>query len=182
MIDNLETEKLKNLETEKLKNLKTSVFLFLSFFVLSFFSSPVLSFAQSISSNELITHAKQYDGKSITYSGEAIGEVMPRGGFAWVNINDGGNAIGVWMNAALAKEINWTGTYKSRGDILEIDGIFHRACLEHGGDLDIHAQALRKISGGKIVNHKFNFLKAELIFILSGALFLIWILGLFRRK
>jgi len=143
---------------------------------------PSVCFAQTLSSTELIRNAKQYDGKLITYSGEAIGEVMPRGEFAWVNINDGDNAIGAWMNAALAKEINWTGTYKSRGDILEISGIFHRACLEHGGDLDIHAQTLRKIAGGKIINHKLDFLKVELILILSGALFLIWILSLFRRK
>lgn len=182
MKNNLETEELKNLGTEKLKNFKTTVFLFFSFLVLSFFSSPVLSVAQSISSSELINNAKQYDGKLITYSGEVIGDVMLRGEFAWVNINDGDNAVGVWMSAALAKEINFMGTYKSQGDILEITGTFHRVCLEHGGDLDIHAQALRKIGGGKIINHKLDFFKVKLIFILCGVLFLIWISSLFRRK
>jgi hypothetical protein len=171
-----------NLRTEKLKNLRTNTFLFFCSLVLSSFSSLVLLSAQSISSNELITHAKQYDGRLVTYSGEVIGDVMLRGEFAWVNINDGSNAIGVWANAALAKEINFTGAFKSRGDTLEITGIFHRACLEHGGDLDIHVQALRKIGGGKMINHKLDFFKVELILILCGALFLIWISILFKRK
>jgi len=140
------------------------------------------AFAQSLSSNELITHAKQYDGKLITYSGEVIGDIMRRGEFAWVNINDGNNAIGVWMDAGLTKEINFTGTYKSQGDTLEISGIFHRACPEHGGDLDIHAQKTRKLARGKMIAYKFDALKVELIFILLGALFLIWILSLFRHK
>ncbi|MDO8489298.1 MAG: DNA-binding protein [Candidatus Omnitrophota bacterium] len=150
------------------------------FFILAF--SLQVAFSQSLSSNELIMHAKQYDGKIITYSGEVIGDVMRRGEFAWVNINDGDNAVGIWIDTALTKEINFTGAYKSRGDTLEITGIFHRACLEHGGDLDIHAQTLHKIASGEIIKQKFNFNKAVLSFILFGVLFLIWILSLFRRK
>ena len=139
-------------------------------------------FAQGLGSSELINNAKDYDGKSVTYTGEVIGDVMLRGEFAWVNINDGDNALGVWMSASLAKEIKFTGNYKSRGDNLEIVGIFHRACLEHGGDLDIHAQALRKLGEGRVINQKFNSDKRNLSLILLGALFLIWILSLFRRK
>ncbi len=162
--------------------MKNNFKLFLIILLFVLILGPQAVFSQVLSSNELITRAKQYDGKLISYCGEVIGDVMKRGEFAWVNINDGDNAIGVWMNAALTKEINFTGTYKSRGDTLEITGIFHRACLEHGGDLDIHAQTLRKLAGGKFVNHKLDFLKVELILILSGALFLIWILTLFKRK
>ena len=142
----------------------------------------VVVFAQGLSSNELINNAKQYDGKLITYSGEAIGEVMLRGEFAWVNINDGQGALGVWMNAALAKEIKFTGNYKSRGDRLELVGEFHRACVEHGGDLDIHARSLFKIASGRIIKENLNFDKMQLSFILLGALFLIWILTLFKHK
>ena len=139
-------------------------------------------FAQSLSSSELINHAKEYDGKLVVYSGEVIGDVMLRGEFAWVNINDGQNAVGVWMSAALAKEINITGSHKSRGDLLEIVGVFHRACLEHGGDLDIHVRSLLKIANGRMVKENLNFDKVRLIFILFGALSLIWILTLFKHK
>ncbi|MDP2927628.1 MAG: DNA-binding protein [Candidatus Omnitrophota bacterium] len=146
------------------------------------FSPQTAAFSQSLSSSELIKNAKEYDGKLIAYSGEVIGEVMLRGEFAWVNINDGQNALGAWMSAALAKEIKFTGNYKSRGDSLEIVGVFHRACLEHGGDLDIHAQSLHKIGNGRIVKERLNFDKASLSLILLGALLLIWILTLFKHK
>jgi len=146
------------------------------------FSPQTTAFSQSLSSSELIKNAKQYDGKIVIYSGEVIGDVMLRGEFAWVNINDGQNALGVWMSAALAKEIKFTGNYKSRGDRLEMVGVFHRACLEHGGDLDIHAQSLRKIGNGRIVKEKLNFDKTSLSLILLGALSLIWILTLFKHK
>ncbi|MDD5477269.1 MAG: DNA-binding protein [Candidatus Omnitrophica bacterium] len=159
---------------------KFKPFLIILLFILIF--GPQAAFSQGLSSSELLKNAKQYDGKLITYSGEVIGDVMFRGEFAWVNINDGDNAIGAWMSGILAKEINFTGTYKSRGDTLEVTGIFHRACLEHGGDLDIHVQTLRKLAGGKMVNQKTDFLKVKLILILCGALFLIWILTLFKRK
>ena len=182
MIDNLRTEELKNLKTEKLKNLRTNALLFFCSLVLSFFSSLVLLFAQSASSTELINNAKQYDGKTVTYSGEVIGDVMLRGNFAWININDGDNALGIWINAGLTKEINFTGTYKSQGDVLEIIGVFHRSCLEHGGDLDIHAQSLRKLAGGRMVNQRLNLDKRNLSLVLLGALLIIWILSLFRKK
>ena len=146
------------------------------------FSPQTAAFSQSLGSSELIKNAKEYDGKLIAYFGEVIGDVMLRGEFAWVNINDGQNALGVWMSAALAQEIKFTGNYRSRGDRLEIVGVFHRACLEHGGDLDIHAQSLRKTGKGRIVKEKLNFDKVILILILLGALFLIWILILFKHK
>ena len=146
------------------------------------FSPLTAVFSQDLSSSELIKNAKEYDGKLIAYSGEVIGDVMLRGEFAWVNINDGQNALGAWMSAALAKEIKFTGNYRSRGDSLEIVGVFNRACLEHGGDLDIHARSLRKVASGRMVKEKLNFDKASLSLILLGVLFLIWILTLFKHK
>ncbi|MFA4854711.1 MAG: DNA-binding protein [Candidatus Omnitrophota bacterium] len=153
------------------------IILYLAFFVL-----PRTSFAQGLSSSELIKNAKQYDGKLVVYTGEVIGDVMFRGGNAWVNINDGNNALGIWMSASLAKEINYEGSYKSRGDSLEVTGIFHRACPEHGGDLDIHAQGLRKTANGRMVSERTNSDKRNLSLILGGALLLIWILTLFRHR
>ena len=157
-----------------------SVLLIVFLILMVYPGAPVL--CQSLSSNELIKNAKEYDGKLVTYAGEVIGDVMLRGEFAWVNINDGDNALGVWMSASLAKEIEFVGNYKSRGDNLEIAGIFHRACLEHGGDLDIHAQSLRRLGNGRIVNQRLNLEKKNLSFFLFGVLLLIWILTLFRRK
>jgi hypothetical protein len=143
---------------------------------------PGIIFAQSQTSAELINHSRQYDGKPVTYAGEVIGEIMWRGEFAWVNIHDGENTLGVWVNAALIKDINFSGNYKTRGDRVEVDGIFHRVCPAHGGELDIHAQALRKIATGRVVGEKLNSDKATLSILLLGAILLTWILKLFKHK
>jgi len=140
------------------------------------------SFAQPLSSTELINNAKQLDGKIVTYKGEVIGDVMKRTNFAWVNVNDGINAIGIWVPLSLTREIIYTGSYKAKGDIIEVSGIFNRACPEHGGDLDIHAQTLRKIDSGRFVRGRFNSAKGSQALILLGVLFLVWILTLFSRK
>ncbi len=132
---------------------------------------------EAIPSAELINNAKQYDGKAVMYKGEVIGDIMTRKGFVWINVNDGVNAIGLWSKKDLAKDILYTGGYKSRGDIIEIKGIFHRACLEHGGDLDIHIEELSKIDNGMVITEKINFAKRNGAFILLGVLGLALILS-----
>ncbi|MDP2923838.1 MAG: DNA-binding protein [Candidatus Omnitrophota bacterium] len=105
-------------------------------------------YAKSISSTELINNAKKYDIKIVSYEGEAIGDVMVRGTYAWINVNDGSNAIGIWIPLALAKNITYTGSYKYKGDWITVDGIFYRSCPEHGGDLDIHARTIKILKKG----------------------------------
>jgi hypothetical protein len=113
-------------------------------------------YAQSISSSELIKDAKLYDGKNVTYQGEAIGDILIRGEYAWLNVNDGANAIGIWINKELIKNIFYTGSYQAKGDSVEIVGKFNRSCVEHGGDLDIHAQSINKIGSGSKIFHAIN--------------------------
>jgi len=147
------------------------VILIFGFWILNF-----NCYAQSISSTELINNAKVYDGKVVAYEGEVIGDIMVRGEYAWINVNDGQNAIGIWMDKNLAKDISYAGSYKSKGDWLEITGIFQRACLQHGGDLDIHAQAIRKVRPGRQIIERLNISKRNLVFVLLGVLCLVWIL------
>ena len=157
--------------------MKKIIFIFGILFLISSSAS-----AQGVPSGELVNKAKLYDGKVIAYKGEVIGEVMQRGNFAWVNIRDEENAIGVWLPLALAREIVYAGNYKAKGDIVEVTGIFNRACPEHGGDLDIHAQTLRNIDQGKMIQERLNPSKANQALVLLGVLFLVWILTLFLRK
>jgi len=138
--------------------------------------------AETISSTELINNARQYDGKPVVYSGEVIGDIMRRGGFVWINVNDGPNAIGIWAAGDLAKEIARTGNYKTLGDTVEVEGVFHRSCLEHGGDLDIHASSLRKVKSGAVVEEKINPAKKKLAAVLLGVLCLLLILMRLRRR
>lgn len=136
---------------------------------------PAVCSAGQISSTELINNAKEYDGKSVVYVGEAVGDVMVRGDFAWVNINDGENAIGVWLKKGLAKEIQFTGSYHAKGDRLEITGVFQRNCIQHGGDMDIHAQSIRKISLGRLVDRELDTSKRNFVFILLVVLCLVFV-------
>ncbi len=138
--------------------------------------------AQSISSTELINNAKQYDGKIVHYQGEVIGDIMKRGDHAWININDGQNAIGIWIENSSAKDIVYTGGYKIKGDVLGLTGTFHRACIEHGGDLDIHAQSATKITSGSQIYEELDFNKIKAAVILSGILLILFLWNLLNRK
>jgi len=105
---------------------------------------------------DMLNNAKQYDGKTVSYKGEVIGDVMIRGDHAWQHVNDGYIAIGIWASKQLIQDISFAGNYNKRGDTVEVSGIFHRSCLEHGGDLDIHAQAIRIVSSGAFVTQPVN--------------------------
>jgi hypothetical protein len=139
-------------------------------------------FAQAFSSSDLIGNAKQYDGKVVVYEGEVVGDVMRRGDYAWVNIFDGHNAIGAWIPWSMAKGIVFTGDYRSRGDGLEVIGIFHNSCLEHGGDLDIHVQSVRKVAAGRIIRENLNTDKKNAAALFLGVLCLVWILTQLKTR
>lgn len=141
-----------------------------------------LSYAQPVSSAELINNAKLYDGRPVTYEGEVIGEVMARGEFAWINLHDGKNAIGVWLPKDLTKDMLYAGSYRAKGDWILVTGTFQRACPDHGGDLDIHAQAIKKINSGRLIKEKLNPNKKNLAWVLLGLLGGVWILRRLRRR
>lgn len=135
-----------------------------------------IAHAQPISSTELINNAKQYDGKVVDYRGEVIGDIMIRSQYAWVNINDGQNAIGIWTTKTLIKNITYKGSYSFKGDVVEVIGKFNRSCPEHGGDLDIHAQTMCKLTSGKQIFEGLDFNKIKIAFILLGIAFLLYII------
>lgn len=104
-------------------------------------------------SNQMIDQAKQLDGQTIVYEGEAIGEALERGRFAFVNTNDGKNAIGIWMRREDSDRISFFGDYGHTGDRIRVTGEFRRACPEHGGDLDVHSTRVEIMSEGALRSH-----------------------------
>ncbi len=108
-------------------------------------------FAQASTSLDLINNAKQFDNKTISYKGEVIGEVMIRKDYVWLHVNDGTIAVGIWAPKTMVQDIRYAGDYHKKGDIVEVSGTFHRSCLEHGGDLDIHASEIKIINSGALV-------------------------------
>jgi hypothetical protein len=116
------------------------------------------------------------------YQGEAIGDIMLRGEHAWVNVHDGKNAIGVWVKKDLAGNITFTGSYKFKGDIIEVEGTFNRSCAMHGGDLDIHAEGIAVIQRGRAVDEVVSLSKQKWAIGLGIILLLTVFLTLFKRN
>ncbi|OGC41936.1 hypothetical protein A2548_04890 [candidate division WOR-1 bacterium RIFOXYD2_FULL_41_8] len=138
-----------------------------------------LSFSASadiISSQDLINNAAQYDSQTVEYAGEAIGDVMIRGQYAWVNVNDGNTALGIWLSKELARQIKITGSYHFIGDKVKVTGTFHRTCVQHGGDLDIHATSLEVIDPGFRRTLTINYQKLLIsVILLLGTLAIIFL-------
>jgi len=119
------------------------------------------------SSAELVESPDQFDGRTIEFTGEVVGDIMRRGDMAWIHINDdaymhrnveegaplGGYNSGhaVWLSADLAEEISYVGDYHNEGDVVTVTGEFRAACPEHGGDMDIHADSLVVVTSGHAV-------------------------------
>ena len=127
------------------------------------------SAAETIGINDIINNAEAYDKQTVIVQAEAIGEVLERGDYAWVNINDGTNAIGIWMTKTEAKTIVNFGDYKHIGDTLKITGVFSRNCTEHGGDVDIHCTSLEIVKNGYTVKNEISNTKMTIAFLLLSA-------------
>jgi len=132
------------------------IFLLIAIFLLL---TPALARAES--GRALLENAVSFDNTQVTFSGEVIGILMS-GDSAWVNIIDNGYPIGVWCRAVDAKKISIIGDYKHRGDSVQVTGIFHMACAEHDGDLDIHADNLTVLAAGQELDRSVNLLLATI--------------------
>ncbi len=137
-----------------------------------FNSMPCLA----VESHELVDNAHLYDGKKVEYQGEVVGDIMRRGEFAWLNVNDGGRAIGVWAKGEQVEIIKKAGCYNYIGDKIKVIGTFHRSCPEHGGDLDIHAQEITLLKEGYPIEHTIYPAKIVVAMILLLALLAVIIL------
>lgn len=138
-------------------------------FLLTFSFSMKAQAEEVTDINTLIEKAKEYDGKEVNVQGEAIGEPMYRGDYSWVNINDGTNAIGIWLKTSEAEQILHYGNYKNKGDTVKIIGTFYRACKEHGGEADIHNTTITIEEQGYKVERQLSTLKLVSAIVLTGA-------------
>lgn len=132
--------------------------------------------AYAVSSAELIENAKEYEGTRISLQGEAIGDIMKRGSYGWINIHDGDSAIGVWAPVGELRKITFTGDYAHNGDTVLVNGTFSQACPEHGGDIDIHADSITIVSTGNRVERPVDTGKAvaaAILLLVAVALFVV---------
>jgi hypothetical protein len=130
----------------------------------------------------LIADTGEYDGRLVDIEGEVIGAVLPRGDHAWVNLHDGTGAVGVWVGLAAAAEVRYAGQYKVRGDRVRVRGVFHRACPEHQGALDIHARTFTVVAAGGPVAERLDNRKVFALAVLLGVLLCLLTYKLLNRK
>ena len=140
--------------------------------------AAALADGNAVGSNDLIDHAKDYDNQTVVYEGEVLGDILNRGDHAWLAIYDGSNTIGIYVTAEQAAQITVVGGYGKHGDSVRIEGVFHRACAEHGGDMDIHASSVTVLAAGTLVQMPLSRLVATLAIALplpaAGLLLLVW--------
>ncbi len=163
------------------KLLKTLIIMF----VLLAFPLTLNAYAEDVTViNDLIENAKKLNGQEVTVQGEAIGEVMNRGDYSWVNINDGTNAIGIWLSKSDAEKIKYYGNYKNKGDTVNITGIFNRACKEHGGEADVHSNSIEIVENGHNVKEQLSSQKiiTAIVLTLITLLSLLFLLKVIKSK
>lgn len=130
-----------------------------------------------------VTRGLFWNKKTIGFHGEAIGEVMVRGKYAWIHLNDDAymernveegaplrgynSGIPVWIRADLTKSIDTYGDYLHEGSIAQVRGVFNAACAQHGGDMDIHATSLVVLRSGHYVYDRIPGWKAVLAIVLA---------------
>lgn len=118
-----------------------------------------------VTSSELYDCPQTFDGSRVRYRGEAVGAVLRRSEGAWVHLNDdiyagdigplpahrdfrGGNGgVGVFIPHSLADQIALVGGPRSRGDVVEVIGTFHRVDATTGEVAILRAAEGRVIAG-----------------------------------
>jgi len=120
--------------------------------------------ADSVSSEELIENSDYYDRRTVVYRGEVVCDVLGRGEYSWITVNDdhyghkpvreyeelkGGNTgMGVYCRSDMLEEVTWVGSYRTAGDLIKVTGVFYKASPRHGGDTMIEAEEISVIRKG----------------------------------
>lgn len=116
-------------------------------------ASPALANAEQppvLSTNDLVENSYKWDGKTVSFKGEVLQDLMVRADGTWMNLSDGNNvAMGVFVPKNVAMPvISHTEDYRTVGDVVLITGVFHRTCVQHEGETDIHATNVAVVTPG----------------------------------
>lgn len=146
------------------------------------------------SSEQIRACPQAYDGRRVTYVGEAIGDLLPRDGGAWVHVNDddyaltvgplGGHeerrgynqGVAVWLPAPTPELVEGVGRPGRRGDILLIEGVVHRADPNDGGGLTIRADQVSVLAPSIEIDEPFHAVQAvtALVLVAGAVASLLW--------
>lgn len=113
-----------------------------------------------VSSTQVFACPSAFDGRRVTYVGEAIGDLLVRRDGAWLQVNDdvyalevgplvghreqGGfnTGMSVWLPDGLHERVQGLGRPDQRGDVILVRGTLHRADPNDGGGTTVRAEEL----------------------------------------
>jgi hypothetical protein len=117
-----------------------------------------------VSSAQVYACPAAFDGIRIQFAGELIGELLPRRGGAWVQVNDDPYALdvgpigahteqrgfstgmSVWLPDGLHEQVEGVGRHEIRGDVVLLEGVLLRADPADGGGITLRADALEVLA------------------------------------
>jgi hypothetical protein len=119
---------------------------------------------ERISSTQIDACPQAFDGLRILFAGEAIGDLLPRRGGAWLQVNDDAYALevgplgrhddrrgfnlglSVWLPDGLHEQVEGLGGPDRRGDVLLLEGELLRADPADGGGTTLRADRLTVVA------------------------------------
>ena len=119
---------------------------------------------ERVSSTQVILCPAAFDGREVTYVGEVVGELLPREGGVWAQVNDDAYALevgplvghreragfntglAVWLPDGLHEEIEAPGRPGRRGDVIQVRGELLRTDPDDGGGTTVRAEQLEVLA------------------------------------
>jgi len=134
------------------------------------------------STTELVEDSYKWDGKTVSFKGEVLQDLMVRKDGTWMNLSDGNNtAMGVFVPKDVAMPvISHVEDYRTVGDVVLITGVFHRVCVQHEGETDIHAVSVTVLTPGSTKANPIHLDRVVWFAVLAGLLGLV--MWLYYRK
>jgi len=135
-----------------------------------------------LSTTELVENSYKWDGKTVSFKGEVLEDLMVREDGTWMNLSDDNNtAMGVFVPKGVAMPlISHMEDYRTVGDVVLITGVFHRVCVQHQGETDIHALYVTVVTPGSPRENPIHLDRVVWLVVLSGLLGLV--MWLYYRK
>ncbi|MEX0831487.1 MAG: hypothetical protein WD358_00675 [Nitriliruptoraceae bacterium] len=120
--------------------------------------------AGRVSSTQVYACPMAFDGLQVSFAGEIVGELLPRAGGVWAQVNDDdyafevGPVIGhrehrgfntgmsVWLPDGLHDQLDDVGRPGMRGDVIVVTGTLHQSDPDDGGGITVRASSLEVLA------------------------------------
>lgn len=140
-----------------------------------------------VSSTQIYRCPAAFDGAQISYAGEIVGELLPREGGVWAQVNDDAYALetgpltdhrqqagfnlgmSVWIPDGLHQKIGEAGRAERRGDVVLVRGTVLRADPDDGGGITVRADELQVLAPSLEVESPLHTLQALVAGVLAIA-------------